>query len=297
MNTPLIYIAGFGRSGSTLIEDFLQRNYDATGLGELFFIWERGAIRNERCSCGESFHDCPFWTEVLSDGFGRLERADYVEFNRLFQEARGEYPVPGTMNRAEQLARGRFGEISRTLYASIFKQLGSSVLIDSSKYPLFGASLKASGAGSPTPLHIYRDPRAVAASWQRVRRRPEANEEQQYMARSRSVLTSAMRWLWFNHTALQLRDMSDSSGLSLGYEEFCASPNAVIKKIAANFNLSARTSYDGVIGHSVSGNPSRFNGGFEKIRLDEGWKRELSTGQKIVLTALCETYYRRLLTA
>lgn len=297
MTTPLIYIAGFGRSGSTLVEDFLQRNYDAVGLGELFFIWERGAIRNERCSCGQSFLDCPFWTEVLADAFGALTQADYAEFNRLFLATRGEYPIPGTMDRAAEMASGRFGEVARALYAAIFKRLGSSMLIDSSKYPLYGAMLGAAGAGDPLPLHIYRDPRAVAASWQRLRKRPEANGEQQYMARSRSVLTSAMRWFWFNHTALQLRELGSSPGISLGYEQFCASPDSVIAEIAETFALAPRTAQVESIGHSVSGNPSRFTGGFGEIRLDEGWKTELTAGQKALLNVLCRPYYERLLNA
>jgi len=51
----VIYIAGWGRSGSTLIDGILGHTPGLVSVGEIKFIWERGFIENRRCSCGERF--------------------------------------------------------------------------------------------------------------------------------------------------------------------------------------------------------------------------------------------------
>ena len=291
----IVFIAGFGRSGSTLVENFLQSRFDAVGLGELFFIWERGALWNERCSCGHAFRDCPFWVEVLRDAFGKLTETDYAHFNAEFQKARGRAPGLGVIDQAEEIAAGDFGGIARALYGSISSHMAASALVDSSKYPLFGAALHAAGAAKVAPLHIYRDPRAVAASWQRTKRRPEANHQQEDMAKSRSVLTSTVRWLWFNHLSRQLIERVDAPSQSLAYEQFCAAPEVSLRQLGDTFELKSRRSSEIGTGHSVSGNPARFAGDLTTISFDEGWKSELSSVQKAIITALCQGYYRKLL--
>src|SRR4051812_39799023 len=66
----VLYVAGAGRSGSTLLERLIAEKNDFFAVGELYYLWERGYERNELCSCGEPFHDCPFWQEVLRLTFG-----------------------------------------------------------------------------------------------------------------------------------------------------------------------------------------------------------------------------------
>ena len=70
MSTPLVYVGGSARSGSTLLESLLARIPGFCSVGELVFIWERGLKRNDRCGCGARFHDCAFWAQVGEVGFG-----------------------------------------------------------------------------------------------------------------------------------------------------------------------------------------------------------------------------------
>jgi hypothetical protein len=62
--TRVAYIAGAGRSGSTLLAMLLGALPGCVSIGELRHMWRRGIQLNQRCGCGEPFWDCPFWSDV-----------------------------------------------------------------------------------------------------------------------------------------------------------------------------------------------------------------------------------------
>ncbi|MFT4082228.1 MAG: hypothetical protein QM638_06555, partial [Nocardioides sp.] len=67
MSTPrVLYLAGAGRSGSTVVARYLAARLDAVHLGEVRYLWERGVGEGQLCECGTPFGACPFWTRVLA---------------------------------------------------------------------------------------------------------------------------------------------------------------------------------------------------------------------------------------
>jgi len=48
-------------------------------VGEMQFVWQYGVARNHLCGCGQSFRDCPFWTEVFEHAFGGIEQVNGEE--------------------------------------------------------------------------------------------------------------------------------------------------------------------------------------------------------------------------
>ena len=66
----VLYVAGSGRSGSTILGNILGGVEGFFSVGELRLIWERGLIRNWLCGCGVSFRECPVWSEVVSERSG-----------------------------------------------------------------------------------------------------------------------------------------------------------------------------------------------------------------------------------
>jgi len=72
----VLFIAGEGRSGSTIIGDILGQIEGFFSVGELFYVWDRGLIQNWRCSCGLSFEECPVWSEVIAQAFGDRSQVD-----------------------------------------------------------------------------------------------------------------------------------------------------------------------------------------------------------------------------
>ncbi|MFT5362413.1 MAG: hypothetical protein ACI9VX_000030, partial [Dinoroseobacter sp.] len=67
MPRPIVlFIAGMGRSGSTLLGDVLDTFDGVTAVGELHHIWGRGADENWRCGDGPLFWDHPGWQRVVA---------------------------------------------------------------------------------------------------------------------------------------------------------------------------------------------------------------------------------------
>src|SRR6266550_3928756 len=60
----VVYIAGSGRSGSTLLERALGEIPGFVNVGELIDLYRRVAEHGERCGCGQEFAECPFWSQV-----------------------------------------------------------------------------------------------------------------------------------------------------------------------------------------------------------------------------------------
>jgi hypothetical protein len=60
----VLYIGGFGRSGSTLVERILGQLPGFCSAGEIVFLWQRGLIENQLCGRGATFSECDFWTRV-----------------------------------------------------------------------------------------------------------------------------------------------------------------------------------------------------------------------------------------
>jgi hypothetical protein len=143
----VLYIAGCGRSGSTLLDNILGQLEGCFSGGELWHIWRRGLIENRRCSDGPAFREHPFWREVFARGFGGMEAISDEESEALARWARsllvsGRYP---------QLALGRMPDVSTgleayraalaRLYGAIAAVSGARLLVDSSKSPVYAACL------------------------------------------------------------------------------------------------------------------------------------------------------------
>ena len=60
----VLYLGGFGRSGTTLVERLLGELPGVCALGEVVHLWQRDIRDDERCGCGVRFSACPFWQSV-----------------------------------------------------------------------------------------------------------------------------------------------------------------------------------------------------------------------------------------
>src|SRR5262245_18916217 len=65
----VVFIAGFGRSGSTLLAQVFGELPGFVSVGELRHLWLRGAAENQLCGCGTPFQECSFWKSVADNGF------------------------------------------------------------------------------------------------------------------------------------------------------------------------------------------------------------------------------------
>jgi hypothetical protein len=61
----VIYMAGSGRSGSTLLEQILNQVESFRAVGELRHLW-RADYETDLCGYGVTLSACPFWWPIMA---------------------------------------------------------------------------------------------------------------------------------------------------------------------------------------------------------------------------------------
>jgi len=296
----VIYIAGRGRSGSTLIDNILGQIPGFFSGGEIALGGRRLSERGI-CGCGQPIHECPVWQPVLLQAFGSIERATremltFFTVGRQLADAAALLTGGGGGFRRRH--RGTVERID-ALYSSIAAKTKCRVIVDSSKFPPFGLAIGLSTKVDLYVLHVVRDPRAVAYSW--LRQKPaERSAIEPLHRRQFGSAASAWRWLIAN-------GLSEWSFAGLGeryrrvrYEDFVTAPHATLASllewVGEEADLPASLTESRLQlepTHAISGNPSRFNTGSVTIRLDDEWDRSMSGLDKAVVATLTWPLRRR----
>lgn len=292
----LVFVGGMGRSGSTLIERLLGELPGVCSIGETVHMWRRGLVDDELCGCGRPFGACDFWTEVGGAAFGGWHRLDADEVLRLkagVDRTRFLPQLIGGGERAALHARAeRYTDLYHRLYRAVAQVSGSRVVVDSSKHASLAACLRRRYGPGMGLLHVVRDPRAVAHSWNRRVPRPDATatSPEQEMARY-SPGRAAVQWMAQNAALTALARLGTPT-LRVRYEDFVAAPEEEFARIAAFAGYRGRLPAveDGAVrlspGHAVSGNPMRFRAGRIPLRADQGWRASQSPWRRHVVSAL-----------
>ena len=75
----IVYIAGLGRSGSTILDRLLGAQPEFHSAGEVASTWSQGVLEDRLCSCGQPFSSCAFWERVRLTDPTLLTREAAVE--------------------------------------------------------------------------------------------------------------------------------------------------------------------------------------------------------------------------
>jgi len=289
----VLFIAGLGRSGSTLLDMLLGQIDGFCSTGELRFIWDRGFNQNQLCGCGKPFKECDFWIEVVKEAFGGFQNVDHKRLADLRSSAEHRISKWRLFNTASDLLAPyeEYFNASRKLHRAIRKVSGCEVIIDSSKNVAYGSILATIPEIDLFTVHLVRDSRGVAYSWRRKKVRPEIHWEQHYMGQ-RGILKSASRWNLRNILASKLQRTSKQYTF-LRYEDLVINPKDSLSKLLAelriettslefldDFRASLKTS------HTVSGNPMRFERKEIKIQPDTQWQNDMAKSHKWLVTLL-----------
>jgi hypothetical protein len=290
--SPVLYIAGTGRSGSTLLARLLGGYEGFLPAGELRYLWERGLSGNQLCGCRQPFRSCPFWQEVLTLAFGGVEQAVKLDVPRLARTADRIRSIPRlTLPRFRRPSFRRvLDEYTATLaglYSAILEVAPGSVIVDSSKDPSYAFVLRAVVGLDLTYVHLVRDSRAVAHSWTRRRARPEIHWSTEHM-RQRPAVRSGIKWNQHQILLESLR-LTRPRFERLRYEDLVEDPEAAVRGLAA---LAVAPGTPRPLGpdeapfaHSVSGNPVRFDGDVP-VRADDEWRTAMRPRDRRAVTAV-----------
>ena len=195
----MLYIGGFGRSGSTLLAYLLGQLEGYVVAGELKYIWSRGVKESELCGCGVPFADCPFWRDVGQAAFGGWSEIDVEEVLALQTRVTSGRSVSALLTGVgTSPSFAGYAELLRKLYGAILDVSGGRIVVDTSKTPVEALLLARVPGLQCRAIHLVRDGRGVAFSWaKRGVRRPEVVGEEAVML-DYNPLYIAPRWLYGN---------------------------------------------------------------------------------------------------
>ena len=290
----VLYVAGLGRSGSTILANTLGQVESFFSGGELNFIWKHALIEDRLCGCGNPSRECPFWGPVFEGEFGGQSETLAREMMRLQYSGARTRHIPmmltegGRRKIRERL--GKFLDNTGRLYGAIRSVSGSRVIVDTSKEPAYGYALGMAPGIDLRVLHLIRDPRAAAYSWAKKKPQPDSTERD-FMHR-KTPTQSAVLWDAWNAAIEALWHDTPENYLRLRYEDFIADPRGSFEEILklvgeqdANLPLEGEREVKLGISHTVSGNPNRFDTGTVELRQDRAWQKNMKPRDKALVTA------------
>lgn len=293
----VVYLAGSGRSGSTLVERMLGGIPGYVNVGELIDLFRRVRAGDERCGCGLAFSGCAYWQEVGGRAFGGWDSPVVNHVASLQAQIARQRHIPLHLSPWKSAPFRRTAALYRSYYARLYRALAvvaeARVVVDSSKWPAQGLAL----VGEEIDLrviHVRRDVRGVA--WSMTKRdfvRPQATARTELMASS-GLASAAARW-----TTCQTEvDLLALTGLPLArmrYEDLVRSARGQVQRALEAVGLPVDASDLEHLGtdhawlgasHGLSGNPSRFTQGATRLRVDEAWRQQMSTRDRALVTTI-----------
>lgn len=289
----VLFLAGDGRSGSTVLARMLGEAESFFSAGEVRYLWQRGIIEGRSCECGKHVLECELWSAVLHDAYGpsaAQAAADVVRLDRALLRLRS---LPAAlMAQAAGSAPARYDELTSHLgqvYTSLRRVTGATVVVDSSKLPTYGLALAQVSSLDVRVVHLIRDPRAQAWSW--LRKKAVTDGKRDGVMATQPPAKSAALWTTWN--AVASRFFADGAYMRLRYEDLVAQPASTVANVVrfAAGGSAVAPAYDGNSirvspGHSVAGNPNRMSAGIVTMRPDNEWATAMPRSTRTLVTTI-----------
>ena len=267
---------------------------DTFAVGELRYLWARGIVERRSCGCGQPVPECPVWSKILTRAFTDDTAADVDRSIDAVNWLGDASKLPRILRRGE---RGRFPELGDLparlgeLYRTTAEVTGATTIIDSSKPPTYGWFLGTLPDIELSVIHLVRDPRGTAFSWQHPK--PAIDRPSGGLMPSKPPWKSALSWaLWNTATELLFRSRPERL-LRIRYEDLVADPDRTLGAVLEflGYPDDALDSLDGRrftrgASHTVAGNPSRITDEPTMLTLDAAWRTGMTKRARRVVTAL-----------
>ncbi len=237
---PVLYVAGYGRSGSTLLDMILGSSQTRFSAGEAVHILRELAVEGE-CACGVRLDLCPEWTPVL-------EHLGWRD------------PSSGRLRLPKSVSPG-------TLHQAILESTGRVTSIDSSKTSVRAGytwlrDLLASGLDVRV-VHLVRHPLSVMRSCAAGSNRSLADGGSAPPSRLR-MLRGMVGWYFANLLVERAVRRAGASLVVIRFEDLTTDPVRVVGALLSGWGLDADAttsllrSGDRIpSGHGVAGNRMR----------------------------------------
>jgi hypothetical protein len=298
---PVVYVAGSGHTGSTLLALLLNEHPQIVSVGETAVkpkIRRKGKSEDQTCSCGQSIRSCPFWMGI----FRRVRALGYeLGPNRWSNDYRSENPAIHRMLTSE--SSHRFIRVAQNLCAhylpvhasrmrridavnvafvrAALEEVGREVFVDTTKHPLRLSRMLALPELDVKVITLVRDARGYAAS---VKRRGGSLEEAAVTWRKdQEVIEHITHRLPEERTRL------------LRYEDLCSRPEQKLRELYAFCGVEPVMPVTTVIPRlqHVLGNSLRLRERIE-VRLDESWRSRLTADEQQRVLTIAGVMNRRM---
>jgi hypothetical protein len=253
--TKLIYIGGYGHSGSTLIEYLLAANRKVLACGEVASaLRERG--RKERCTCARLAKDCPVWGPLQSSPDALTDRTHEGLALALLDRAQRDYDI----------------------------------MVDSSKTPwrqaLAPFRLRRDLDQRFILLHVVRDPRGVA--WSAVKK--AGRQGTRPFAALRSCV-AALGWSLANAACEIFGRRYPDRYLRIRYEDLAQDPSAamrgLLQRLLPGTEWRPEDIGTGDNRHQLYGNRLRAHSlSLAEIEEDTAWKTDMRALSRTLVSVL-----------
>lgn len=257
-NNSIIYIAGYGRSGSTLLTILLDAHPQLAGVGEICHLLTEWETSDRRCSCGQLYADCSFWGDLY-----RQVRPPA----QLMKKVESVKALPGAL-KGNFSSSTRYYEFQRRLFAYIRHQSGKPIVVDASKTAWLAMSrpfaLQYLLDEDVYLIHLVRDGLAVTEA--QVLTGQNRNLEAGGTIQSGSAWRTSLGWVAANQAAEEVaRRLPAERVLRIQFESLLREPEMVMKKIGewchldmASVVTKLQENDKFTVGHLVAGNRLRF---------------------------------------
>jgi hypothetical protein len=292
----VVYIAGVGRSGSTMLERMLGAVPGAVNAGEVNALFSRVAAQDQRCGCAEPFSACPFWTAVGDRAFGGWASvtARIAELQpRVIRQRFVPRLATGIAGRTYRRDLDEYLEVHHRLYRAIAAEAGADVVVDASKSTAQLFALRRVPGLDLRVVNLVRDARGVAHSWSKSGIRKPQSQQGEAMG-TYPPLRLAVLWATLQLECAALGTAAPHSA-RVRYEDLVAHPRPTLEALLRDLGLAPEDGALDHVGdrsvvldpsHGLAGSRTRFTAGRIPLELDDAWRATLSPRARRVVTAV-----------
>jgi hypothetical protein len=279
----VVYIAGVGRSGSTVLDGVLGNHPLIQSIGELRRLANDAWIQDFYCSCGKRAKDCPFWVAVhhtWRDLNGRVTIQEYLGMQNKVKRFR-QWPFLLHESWNNRHTFQLYAEQTFLLLKAIQMISGCMTIVDSSKGVERAYVLSLIPGIDLKVIQLVRDPRGVVWSYKKALMKDLENGLRRDIY-PQPAWRTALSWCRMNLLADWLRrQVGPEKALLVRYEDFMLDTRTVLERIG-NFIGADMASLQRVIdegeklyfGHTAAGNRVRMQGEL-KLKFDQEWTQKL----------------------
>jgi hypothetical protein len=272
----VLYLLGGGHSGSTVLSLILGTAPEVFNVGELkryhqHFNPSLSSIGENKCMCGASVQECPFWKKVadLSPGTQIFHNPGFKGYFKLFSN----FVFPSQKSSPDndfQLIESSY-EVAKTINPT------TNFIMDISKSLPRLIHLRSKSNISISTIFLIRDGRGYLNSYRK--------------RHNKGFFRWIFQWVAVNLSSLIFLSITKERFYQLSYEELCRFPEKFITEINQFFDVQIPPNYIEAVNetefHLRSANPAVLKKKpFTDLDLDEKWKTELSPLQRWVASAL-----------